>query len=90
MAGKRIREQFIRQLTSLGLEDIFDEIMDIFFFAKNIESRFVMGNTATVKAFGFKTYEDLIGKSDFDDDSTEISNQYRQADQQVINTGHRQ
>lgn len=83
---KEIRQKFLRELSSIALEDLFEELNDVFFFAKNLQSRFVMGNSATVKAFGFKSHKYFIGKSDYDIVTTDIANQYRQADQRVFQT----
>jgi PAS domain S-box-containing protein len=84
MNNRNIKDSFLEKLDFSQIGMLFEHLPGIYFFAKNLEGRFVLGNTATCKTFGFKKNSDLIGKSDYDVASTEIANQYRDADQQVI------
>lgn len=86
MIKKDLALDFKSRINPIDFTEIFEELDNVYLFAKNTDSRFVMGNKAAVQAFGFNSLKDFIGKSDYDLTSTEIANQYRQDDQQVFLT----
>ncbi|MCM8538297.1 MAG: AraC family transcriptional regulator [Lentisphaeraceae bacterium] len=82
--ASEFEESFFDQLDGSQLSWIFEGIPDIYFFAKDLEGRFTLCNSASLKAFGLSRKEELIGKNDYDIASEEIASQYREADRQVI------
>ncbi|PHR94542.1 MAG: AraC family transcriptional regulator [Blastopirellula sp.] len=88
MNGKEIQADFLQQLGgSLQLCQLFEELPDIYFFAKNSKGEFVLCNSAILDAMGLASQWDMIGKTDYDLVPREIADVYHEADQQVIQTG---
>jgi len=70
----------------LQLARLFEELPDIYFFAKDLAGRFVLSNTATLRALGLRHEGDLIGRTDYDIVPHEIADEYRLADRRVMTT----
>lgn len=88
MNGKEIQSDFLQQLGgSLQLCQLFEELSDIYFFAKNTAGEFVLCNSAVLDALGLTSEWDMIGKTDYDLVPREMAEVYHEADRQVIQTG---
>ncbi|VGO20160.1 AraC family transcriptional regulator [Pontiella sulfatireligans] len=66
---------------------LFNHLPDVYFFAKNREGRFVMGNDHFVRQCGATTESDIIGKTDFDFFPLGRAESYVQDDNYVMETG---
>ena len=84
---KMTNSDFLENIAPNQISLLFEELPDIYFFAKDLQGCFTMANKTTVKAFGFKTEKDMLGKTDFDIASVEIASKYKEADQLVISHG---
>jgi len=78
------KEDFLTQLDATKIDFLFEEIPGIYFFTKDLEGRFTMANSATVKTFGYKKESELLGKTDFGLAPVEIASKYKEADEFVI------
>lgn len=65
---------------------IFEALPEICFFTKNQQGMFTQCNTTTLNLFGLKHKHELVGKSDADFFSPEITRQYRELDQTIMKT----
>ena len=83
-----IRTDFLGRLgEKLQLARLFDQLPDIYFFAKNVSGQFVLCNSATLQALGLSREAEMIGKTDNDIVPAEVADQYREADRHVMDTG---
>ena len=59
------QKAFLKQLQShQQLELLFEYLPDVYFFAKNLNSQFVMANEIFVRKCGASSESDIIGKTD--------------------------
>ena len=75
--------------TELGLFsqhvfELFEGIKDVLFFLKSADCQIVAGNQLFAEHCGFESVEALNGKSDFDIFPTEIAQQFRNDDLEVM------
>jgi PAS domain S-box-containing protein len=68
------------------LEILMKSSSDSIYF-KDLNSRFILVNDATVRKFGLRSADDIIGKTDFDLFSKEHAEKALQDEQEVIKTG---
>ena len=68
------------------LRTIIDNVPD-FMYVKDIESKFIVANSATAELMGAAKPEDLLGKTDFDFYPGELATSFFEGEQQVIRTG---
>ena len=67
---------------------VFDDIKGVLFFVKNRQCELVWANPRLAEHCGFSTVEDLIkAQSDFNIHSVEMAEQYREDDQEVMESG---
>jgi PAS domain S-box-containing protein len=66
---------------------LFNHLPDVYFFAKDRQGRFVMGNDHFVRQCGAKTEADMIGKTDFDFFPMGRAESYVRDDNHVMETG---
>ena len=64
--------------------DIFDYISDIIFFLKSKDGVFMKVNDAFLKAFGYTSKTDVIGKTDHQLFSKELAEMYKYSDRQLL------
>ena len=82
------QREFFKQLGGRPqIAQLFEELPDIYFFAKNVRGEFVLCNSATLAALGLEREADMIGKTDYEIVPAEIADQYRAADRTVLETG---
>ena len=72
----------------LLLMRVLTEIMPDRIFAKDMQSRFLFGNTAVARIMGAATPDELLGKTDFDFYPPELAAEYFAAEQAVFETGN--
>ncbi len=68
------------------LRTVINNLPDLI-YAKDTESRFIMGNVAVARVMGAKTPDELLGKTDLDFYPEELATGYRADEQKVIQTG---
>ncbi|MFB2550955.1 putative bifunctional diguanylate cyclase/phosphodiesterase [Ensifer soli] len=68
------------------LATIVDQIPD-HLYAKDLDSRFVVANRATLADHGLSTMAEIVGKSDFDLHAPEEAEVFRAAERQIMATG---
>jgi len=81
---KRVEHSLVeeRNLLRTVIDNLPDNI-----FAKDTESRFVLGNVAVAYFMGAATPEELLGKHDSDLHPQELAEQYHADEQEVVRTG---
>lgn len=68
------------------LRTVINNLPDLI-YAKDTQSRFIMGNMAVARVMGAKTPDELLGKTDFDFYPEELATQYRADELQLIQSG---
>jgi len=68
------------------LRTFIDNVPDVMFI-KDIQSRFIIANAATARWNGKKSYEELIGKTDYDCFSKEAADFYYESEQRLMREG---
>jgi len=58
-----------------------------YIYVKDIEGRFIIGNTAVVRQLGFTSEDELIGKTDFDLFPHELATRYFAEEQAILQSG---
>jgi PAS domain S-box-containing protein len=69
------------------LRTLIDHLPDTHIFIKDTSNRFVITNLAHLQISGFKTAEEIIGKTDFDLFPHELAEQYYTDEQVVMQSG---
>ena len=69
------------------MEALFSHLPNVYFFAKNLQGKFVMANQSFARQCGVQSEQKLIGKTDIDFFPADLANIYTQDDQQVMRTG---
>jgi len=69
------------------MQMLFNFLPDVYFFAKDVQGRFVMGNDHFVRQCGARTEAEIIGKNDFDFFPIDRAESYVRDDRYVIETG---
>lgn len=73
---------------SLGKpSELFNAQIDIFYFAKDLDGRFVCANDLLIEHFGMKNSSELIGKTDFDVFRRDLAEQFRRDDLRIMADG---
>jgi PAS domain S-box-containing protein len=87
-SGLEIRRQFMAELAGdPGIEQLFNHLPDVCFFAKDRQGRFVMGNDSFARQCGVRCEDELLGMTDFDFFPTDLAGIYVRDDQEVMSTG---
>lgn len=77
----------VKDLQPCPLEGLFEHLPDVYFFAKNIEGRFIMANQLFVEKCGQINKSAVIGKTDYDFFPKDRSDLYIHDDNWVMTTG---
>jgi PAS domain S-box-containing protein len=88
--GREITEQkkiqdSLQQERNL-LRTLIDSIPDLINY-KDTEGRYLLNNRAHLRSIDANSQEDVLGKTSFDFHPTDLANQYRKQEMQVIRTG---
>ncbi len=70
------------------LRTLIDNLPD-YIYIKDVEARFVVANMAVVRQFGFRSQNELLGKSDFELFPRELAERYVVEEQKIIQSGRR-
>lgn len=85
---KKFQKDFFSKLgPGLHLGKIFEQMPEVYYFAKDVQSRFVDANMNVVLMSGCQRLEELIGKTDFDVHPMELAARYIEEDQRVMLSG---
>jgi AraC-like DNA-binding protein len=68
-------------------QKLFDNLPDVFFFLKDVKSRFVGANQVLLKKIGCASENELIGLTDYDFWHEEAAESYQRDDAKVMRTG---
>jgi len=68
------------------LRTVIDNLPDLI-YAKDTESRFIIGNAAVARLMGAGAPDEVLGKTDFDFYSAEVAAQYYADEQEVMRSG---
>lgn len=63
---------------------LFDCMTDVYFYAKNLNSEFVMANSAELKLLGCKDISEFLGKTDYDFYEKSLADMYTSEDSKVF------
>ncbi|MCH6256295.1 AraC family transcriptional regulator [Puniceicoccaceae bacterium K14] len=69
------------------MSSLFDSIPGVYFFVKNLESRFVGGSESFARMLGAETIKSVIGKTDYDFSPDFLADGFCTDDQSVIASG---
>ncbi|MBI1879521.1 MAG: PAS domain S-box protein, partial [Chloroflexi bacterium] len=83
---ERVRVQEALANERYLLRTLIDAIPD-YIYVKDTESRFILGNAATMRGLGVTTPEQYIGKTDFDFFPPELAAQYYANEREVTRSG---
>ena len=78
------KDFFNRLGPGLHLGKIFEQMPEVYYFAKDVQSRFVDANMNVVRMSGCQRLEELIGLTDFDVHPMELAARYIEEDQRVM------
>jgi len=71
-----------------NLPEILDHLADVYFYVKDVESRWQECNSATLTLFNASRKSEVLGKTDWDFYPEEIAREIIQDDRSVIESGH--
>ncbi|WP_166824905.1 AraC family transcriptional regulator [Thalassoroseus pseudoceratinae] len=82
---REFQQSFLERLDNqLHLTELFDYLPEVYFYAKDNQSRFVKANKASVAMHGCTSELQMIGKSDHDFHPRHLAEQYISEDQRVM------
>lgn len=88
MSTKKHRETLEQKVEVLKqMEELFEYLPDVYFFAKDLEGRFVMANQVFVEICGEVEEDAIIGKTDHDFFPRDRADLYIKDDKWVMETG---
>lgn len=81
------KEFFSKLGPGLHLGKIFEQMPEVYYFAKDVQSRFVDANQNVVRMAGCQHLDEMIGRTDFDFHPMELAARYVEEDQRVMLSG---
>jgi PAS domain S-box-containing protein len=67
--------------------DLFLDTMHDHMYLKDVKSRFILANSRLVRDHGFKSMDDMVGKTDFDYYPKEMADGFFKDEQKILQTG---
>lgn len=84
----QLKLNFLKRMHSpQQMQVLFNHLPDVYYFVKDRDGRFIMGNNAFIKQCGARSEAEVIGKNDFDFFPLGRAESYVQDDAYVIETG---
>ena len=88
MSYSELQQSFFEQLFEpFTGETLFDQLTDIVFFIKNAEGQYIVVNQTLANRCGFQSKEELIGRTPEDVYPNPFGQEYRQQDQEILESG---
>jgi AraC-like DNA-binding protein len=88
VTGRAFQQQFFARFPSLKpLMELFEHAPGVYFYAKDVDSRFVRLNHANLAVYGVDDEETLLGRSDRDFHPPYLAEGYIAEDQRVMKGG---
>ena len=88
MDAARLKSNFLARMHSpQQMQMLFNYLPDIYFFAKDREGRFIMGNDLFVRQCGARSEDEIIGKNDYDYFPIGRAESYVRDDRHVMESG---
>lgn len=88
MLPETFKRDFLDSLESLGgLEELFENLPNLWFFVKDTEGRFITANQNVVKMCGQRTAADLVGRTDFEFFPKHNAEAFQRDDLSVVKSG---
>lgn len=88
MENKKFKSDFLDRIHSpLQMQELFNHLPDIYFFAKDRQGRFIMANDLFVHQCGAESEAEILGKNDFDFFPIGRAESYVADDLHVMTTG---
>jgi len=82
------RARFLRRIgPETPFYQLFDQMPDVSFFAKDRDFRFMCASQRFIERFGFHRESDVIGRDDFDLFPSRLAENFRHDDEEVLRTG---
>jgi PAS domain S-box-containing protein len=81
---KRVQEAFLRERNIL--RTLIDNLPDIIYF-KDTEGHYVLNNMAHLQSIGAQRQEEVLGKTTFDFNPTELSKRYQEDEMEIVRSG---
>ena len=78
---------FSRVHSPLPILELIDHLPATYFFAKDLNGRFIHVNRPLLKVLGLADESQFLGKTDYDFFPPDVADRYREQDQQLIATG---
>lgn len=83
-----LKREFLDSVLDAGsLTVLFEYLPDLYFWVKNERLLFVMANQRCAEKCGFRSEEELIGKTDTDFFPRELSENFQRDDREILETG---
>ncbi|MDZ8118609.1 AraC family transcriptional regulator [Pontiella sp. NLcol2] len=88
MDKEKFKSEFLAQMHSPEqVKLLFNHLPDVWYFLKDYQGRFVLGNDQFVRQCGASTEDEIIGKTDFDFFPLGRAESYVNDDRYVLKTG---
>ena len=85
---RKIQQEFFKKLGDFNRYDqLLPPSSGVYTFIKDRQGRVISANQLTIERCGFKTEEEIVGKTDYDIFSRDLAEKYATDDQQVMETG---
>ncbi|MEO6785608.1 MAG: AraC family transcriptional regulator [Chthoniobacteraceae bacterium] len=88
MSRTRLQRDFFAGIADVSaFRSLFDHLPDVFFFAKDRESRLIAGNRSLLERVGLRKEADIVGCTDYDFVGRSLAEGFRADDEFVLRTG---
>lgn len=84
---RELQERWLESLSAGQFRQLFEHLPGTLFFAKDRESRLMLGNPAFLARCGLSSEEELLGFSDEELFPPRLASKYRNDDEKVMTTG---
>ena len=83
-----LQQEFLAKLGNTNRFDLLlTESMGVYFFVKDTQGRVMMANRLTYERCGFKSEDEIIGKTDYDIFEFDLADKYHKDEQKIITSG---
>jgi PAS domain S-box-containing protein len=82
--SRHLQQDFFRGVAPATLTRIFDALPEVYYFAKDLDGRFVGLNRSLVRTLGLRSERELLGRTDYEVFDRRLADAYRAEDQRVM------